>query len=109
MELGIVLIGIATFINSVVLVRLIYSFKGRTGPEPTQNLPLPIIPGWQDAADGWLDEILEEPAPAAVKAVDDNSGYGWNNQSGIQQGVSVPAPPIVREQLPPLARPAGFV
>lgn len=118
MVLGIVLIGIATLMNSVVLARFLYLNKNRTGPEPTQDLPLPLITEWQDAADEWTDWVLNsdylsktvtDPAPAAVTAVEDASP--WKNQSGIQQGVvsSAPAPPIVKETLPPLARPQGFV
>lgn len=90
-------------------MRVLSLNKDRTGSEPTQNLPL-LETVWQDAADEWPDffeEEIVEPAPAAVIAVEDFSP--WKNQSGIQQGVSAPAPPIVKEQLPPLARPAGFV
>lgn len=108
MELGIVLIGIATFLNSVVLARFLYSNRDRAVPEPTQSLP--FVYDWQvDAADE-----VEELAPAAVTATNENPVevvYSpWKNVSGIQQGVNAaPAPPIVQQPLPPLARPAGFV
>lgn len=93
--------------NSVVLAWFISSNKGRTGLEPTQNLPFPSlideIREWQDAA---------EPTPAVATATNENHTYSaWENKSGIQQGVSTsaPAPPIVKDPLPPLARPQGFV
>lgn len=107
MEAGIVLIGIATVMNSVVLAW----FVAKSLTRPIKNLPLPIIPEWESAADKWTDWIVDEPqpepAPAAV-TISENSSP-WKNQTNIQQGSSAPAPPIVKETLPPLARPAGFV
>lgn len=107
MELGIVLIGIATFMNSVILAWVISSNKGRTGSESTQNLPLTLIEEireWQDAAE------LTSAVVTATNETHTYSNSAWENKSGIQQGVtSAPAPPIVQEPLPPLARPQGFV
>lgn len=107
--LGIALASLAT---NLFLVR--HFTKGRVlltaTTEEFINLPFPGSVEWQQAADEWSDEVVTtdpEPAPAAVKATDSSP---WKNQVGIQQGVSAtPAPPIVKPQVAPLARPGGFV
>lgn len=102
MELILVIISIVSLISNVVLVW--HFTKNRVFlPATTEYLPLPVTVQEQDAA----DEQPEEVVPAAVKVGTITSA--WENRTNIQQGVAAPAPPIVREQLPPLARPAGFV
>lgn len=110
MEIALLVITSLSLITNLLLVNHLMGDKG----QETIDLPVPSlideIREWQDAADE-----VKEPTPAAVTAT--NIAHEplpapspWTNRSGIQQSVSAPpAPPIVKEQLPPLARPQGFV
>lgn len=111
MEIALLVITSLSLITNLLLVNHLMGDKG----QETIDLPVPSlideIREWQDAADE-----VKEPTPAAVTATNENPAeikvtYSpWENVSGIQQSVSAPpAPPIVKEQLPPLARPQGFV
>lgn len=109
MEIALLVITSLSLITNLLLVNHLMGSKSLDSTLETIDLPPLIdeIRAWQEA----VDEV-PEPAPAAVTAT---SGYlqgntPWENKSGIQQSVSAPpAPPIVKEPLPPLARPAGFV
>lgn len=105
MEIALLVITSLSLITNLILVNHLM----RSKPLETIDLPSPLIDeirAWQDAADE-----VQAPTPAAVTATNhSNTGSVWENKSGIQQGVvAAPAPPIVKETLPPLARPPGFV
>jgi hypothetical protein len=110
MEIALLVITSLSLITNLLLVNHLMGAETKSKAE-TIDLPVPSrlldeIREWQDAA--------EEVRPAAVTETSENPVevvYSpWKNVSGIQQSVSAPpAPPIVKEQLPPLARPAGFV
>lgn len=104
MDALVLVISVLSLLTNVFLVR--HFTKGRVlltaTLEEFTDLPLPSA--WQDAAD---EVLIEEPAPAAAPARETSA---WKNQTGIQQGVSAtPAPPFVKPQVAPLARPGGFV
>lgn len=107
MEIALLVITSLSLITNLLLVNHLMGTKCLESTLGTIDLPDSEKAEWQEA----VDEV-KEPTPAAVTAT---SGYiqakpAWENKSGIQQSVSAPpAPPIVKEQLPPLARPAGFV
>ena len=107
MEIALLVITSLSLITNLLLVNHLMGAKCLEAKLETIDLPDTTKVEWQDAADE-----AKEPAPAAVTATSGNLAVtsAWQNTSGIQQSVSAPpAPPIVKEQLPPLARPAGFV
>jgi hypothetical protein len=100
MEIVLVTVSVFSLLTNIFLVLRVLSLSDKL----LEVKDLPIIElttsSRQDAAG----------SPAAVTATNENHTYAWKNESGIQQGAtSAPAPPIVNQTLPPLARPGGFV